>query len=248
PALAFGDDLITELGGGQFVAPLPECAFGELLNVALVHQRDHAPLVLQRMPDGHAHQTLGAGDGNRLNADPGILPHLFSARLQHFVVNEADDLLCFRRALLPFDADVHILGILTEDDHVHLLRMKDGRRRSVPLHRTHTGIEIENLPQGDIERANAAAYGRGQRTLDADAQAADGVHGVIRQPGLEFRHRLLAGEYLVPDDPTVAPVGLLHCRIEHAYRGSPDIAAGSITLDIRNDGIVRNDVPATGVR
>ena len=40
PTLALGDDLVAELFRRKFVSPLAKCAFGELLNVAFVHQRD----------------------------------------------------------------------------------------------------------------------------------------------------------------------------------------------------------------
>ncbi len=40
PALALGHGLIAKLFRRDFIAPLAEGAFGELLDVALVHQRD----------------------------------------------------------------------------------------------------------------------------------------------------------------------------------------------------------------
>ena len=40
PALALGHRLVAKLLDGYFVSPLAECAFGELLDIALVHQRD----------------------------------------------------------------------------------------------------------------------------------------------------------------------------------------------------------------
>ena len=39
PALAFGDDLVAEFLRRQLVSPLAECAFSELLDVALVDDR-----------------------------------------------------------------------------------------------------------------------------------------------------------------------------------------------------------------
>ena len=64
----------------------------------------------------------------------------------------------FRRSLLPLDAGVNVFGVLAEDDDIHALGMLHRRRHAlVILHRTHAAIEIENLPQRDIERANAAA-------------------------------------------------------------------------------------------
>ena len=52
---------VAELLRGDLIAPLAERALGELLDVALVHQRDGLAAVFERVLDGHAHQALGAG-------------------------------------------------------------------------------------------------------------------------------------------------------------------------------------------
>ena len=49
PALALGDRLVAELLDGDFVAPLAEGAFSELLDVALVHQGDGLAARFERM-------------------------------------------------------------------------------------------------------------------------------------------------------------------------------------------------------
>ena len=72
PALALGHGLVAELLRSDLVAPLAEGAFGELLDVALVHQRDGFALVVDRVLDGDTHQPLGAGDGDGLDADAGV--------------------------------------------------------------------------------------------------------------------------------------------------------------------------------
>ncbi len=61
PALALGDDLAPELLRGNVVSPLAERAFGELLNVALVDERDRLAVIFESMLDRHAHQALGPG-------------------------------------------------------------------------------------------------------------------------------------------------------------------------------------------
>ena len=72
PAFALGHGVLAELLGRHFVAPLAERAFGELLDVALVHQRHGLASRLERMLDGIAHQPLGAEDRNRLDAHAGV--------------------------------------------------------------------------------------------------------------------------------------------------------------------------------
>ena len=76
-------------------------------------------------------------------------------------------------------------------------------------------VEIEHLPQRDIERADAAADRRGQRAFDADEKFLERLDRVVRQPVVEFVLRRLAGEDLDPRDLLRAAVRLLHRRIEH---------------------------------
>ena len=72
PALALRHRLVAEFLHRDFVAPLAKCAFGEFLDIALVHQRDGLAAVLEREADGYAHQPLGSGNGDRLDADAGV--------------------------------------------------------------------------------------------------------------------------------------------------------------------------------
>ena len=52
----------------------------------------HLRPCLHRVLDRHAHQALGSGDGNRLDADAGIEADLLLAALQHVFVEELDHL------------------------------------------------------------------------------------------------------------------------------------------------------------
>ena len=51
---------------------------------------------------------------------------------------------------------------------------------------------------------------------------------------------LLAGHDLDPRDLLLAAVGLLDRGIEHALRRPPDVRAGAVPLDERDDRLVRN--------
>ena len=217
PALALRDHLVAKLLGGQLVSPLAERALGKLLDVALVHQRHTLAASLQRMKNRHAHQAFGSGHRHRLDAHARIQPDLLLAALQHVFVEKLDQFRALRSSLFPLDACVHILSVLAVDHHIHAFGIFHRRRHAlVVLHWTHAAIEIENLPQRNVERTNAAAHGRGQRALDGDAELANGVHSVIRQPVVEFRFRLFPGEYFIPCDSTFALIGFLHGRVEHA--------------------------------
>ena len=87
---------------------------------------------------------------------------------------------------LELDAGVDVLGVLAEDHHVDLLGCLDGRGHALePAHRAQAHVQIEQLPQRDIERADAAADRRRQRALDRHQVVAAGRDGLIRQPGVE---------------------------------------------------------------
>ena len=140
-------------------------------------------------------------DRDRLDADAGIFADFLLAALEHVVVEEVDQLRRVGSALLELDAGIHVLGVLAEDDDVHLLGMLHRAGHAlVVLHRPHAGVEVEDLAERHVERADAAADRRGQRSLDGDAQVAGGVDGVVGQPVVELAVGLFAGEDLEPLD------------------------------------------------
>ena len=134
-------------------------------------------------------------------------------------------------ALFPLDSGVDVFGVLAEDDDIHALGMLHGRRDAVVvLHRTDAGVEIENLAQGDVQGANAAAHGRGQRTFDGDAKFADGADGVVGQPVLKTGFGLFAGKNFVPCNRALSAVGFFDGGVEYADGCFPDVAAGAVAL------------------
>ena len=116
-----------------------------------------------------------------------------------------------------------------------------------PAHRPNTGVEIENLPQRDVQRTNAAAHRSGERALDGYAKIARRFHSLLRQPFLEFVVGLFASEHLEPNDAPLAAVSLLNGRIEDALRSLPDIAARAVAFDVGNDRPVGNLEFAAGI-
>src|SRR5437870_1185692 len=159
PALALGDNLVAELLSREVITPLAEGALGELLDIALVHQRDTLLASLKSGLDSHAHQALGSGHGNGFDADPRVQPNLLLAALQHFLVEEIYQLGNFGRTLLPLDPGINIFRVLAEDGQVHALGMFHRRRCPfVILHRAHAAIEVQNLSQRDVQGTNAAAH------------------------------------------------------------------------------------------
>ena len=153
-------------------------------------------------------------------------------------------------ALLELDARVHVLGVLAEDDDVHLLGLLHRAGHAlVVLHRPHAGVEVEDLAQRHVQRTNAAADRRGQRSFDGDAQIARRGDRVVGQPAGELAEGFFAGKDLKPADGALAAVGLFDCGVEDSLRGLPDVAAGAVAFNKRNDGIVGDcELPVRSIR
>lgn len=126
--------------------------------------------------------------------------------------------------------------------------MLHGRRHSgIIFHRTHAGIEIEDLAQSNVERANAASDGRCQRAFNGDTKFADGGDGVIREPVLKTSFGLLSGKNFVPNDGALAVIRLFDCGVEHTSGGFPDIATGTVALNEGNNRVIGNAVLAIAI-
>ena len=187
-----------------------------------------------------AEQALGAFLRHRLDADAGGVREAdLRVLLRERLLEELEELLVVRRAGLELDAGVDVFGVLAEDHHVDLLRRLDRRRHALePAHRAQADVEVEHLAQRDVQRADAAADRRGQRALDRHQVLAAGRDGFVRQPGVEQVVGLLAGVDLHPVDLALAAVGLLHGGVEHAHRGAPDVRAGAVAFDERDDRLI----------
>ena len=193
----------------DLIAPVAEGALGELHDVALVDERDALALVLDGILDRAVDEAHAAGVADGLDADADLhvgreirradcLPKLLGGGLvpKRIFLNSFGKFLGQEirgpsaASGVPagvFDARVNVLGVLAEDDHVHLFGMLHGRGHAgEPLHRAQADVEVEHLAQRDVERADAAADGRGQRALDADEVFLERLDGVIRQPVVEL--------------------------------------------------------------
>ena len=106
-------------------------------------------------------------------------------------------------------------------------------------HRALADVQVERLAQSHVEGTDAAADGRGQRAFDAHQELTEGLHGLVRQPGLELPEGLFPGVDFHPVDLAFAAVGFLDGRIENAHRGAPDIAAGAVAFHEGQDRFIR---------
>ena len=153
-------------------------------------------------------------------------------------------LLADRIVRFPLDTHIDVFRVLAVDDHIEVLGpfVRAGRPFVVAA-RTHAGIEVKDLPQGDVQRPDSTSDWGGQRALDGDAVLTHGFQGVFGQVliGAVEVAGLIAGIDLEPLDPALAAVGLGDGRIQHLLGGRPDVNARAITTNEGNDGVVGND-------
>src|SRR5207248_10447139 len=103
--------------------------------------------------------------------------------------------------------------------------------------------KMEKLPDGDVERTNTATDRRRQRTFDADQIFAERIQRVVRQPGIEFVLGRLTREHFEPCYFLFVAERFLYRGIEHAHARRPNVGAGAIASDARNDRVVRHIEP-----
>ena len=119
--------------------------------------------------------------------------------------------------------------------------MLDGRGDAFEvLHRPQAYEKIEKLTKRNVKRTNAAPYGCGQRTFDANQKFAESFDSVVRQPFIKFVFCRLACEYLKPRDLLLAVEGFLDRCIEHARTRCPNVWPGAVSANERNDRLIRH--------
>ncbi len=239
-AVVPADGHVGELLAHQLVAPVHEGALGELLDVALVHHGDRRPAVLEGVVDGGADQALGAHLGDRLDPDARAV----ADRPAHLVTEEGHELEGLGSALLHLVAGVDVLGVLPEDDHVDQLGVQDRRGHArEPAHRPQADVEVEDLAQRHVERADAAADRRGERALDPDQVVPEALDRLVGEPVAGLVERLLAGQDLLPGH-LVAVLG--RGGIEHQLGRGPDVDPRAVALDEGDDGLVGDSERTVG--
>src|SRR5262245_41638675 len=240
PQLLLGHYPVAEFLFGQLIPPVAERPFGVLHDVALVDERNDLAVMLDRVADRAPHQVLRARDRDRLYSDAGITVDLIAELAQ-----KLDQLPGLLRAFLEFDARVNVLSVFAEDHDVELLRLLDGAGHAVEIaHRPHAGVKIEDLPQRHVERPDAAADGRGQRTFDRDDEVLYRVERALRQPFAEFVEGLFAREDFVPNDAAFAAISFLDRRVEDATGSFPDVAPRAVAFDEGDHRVVGNYQPS----
>src|SRR5204863_4786176 len=123
------------------------------------------------------------------------------------------------RALLELDAGVEILGVLTHDDQVDVVVARADAR--VALTRAYLAVEVERLPERDVDGAEPGSDGRRDRALDRHAVSADRLEDVVGQGvSAVLVHDVRPGVLNVPVDLGAA-------RVENPPRRVRDLGAGA---------------------
>ena len=108
-----------------------------------------------------------------------------------------DQLLRLLGAFLVLDPRVQVFGVFADDDQVDVLEA--GADAGIRLARTHLAVEVEALPEGDVDGAEAASDRRGDGSLEGDPRLADRVEHLVRERVAAVPlHRVGAGLANVP--------------------------------------------------
>src|SRR5207237_9574035 len=105
-----------------------------------------------------------ARDREGLDRDAGVAV----AQLAAVGLDPGNQLLHFGRALFVLDPRVQVLRVLADDDQVDVVEA--GAHAGVGLAGAHLRVEVELLPQGDVDGAEAAADRGSDRALAGDAR------------------------------------------------------------------------------
>ena len=171
------DDAVLELDlavvvGGDGPAALEEQPVGQLHDVGLVHGRDLAPAVGDRVVEREAGDPLRGGPRDDLDALRGI---------------EADHVL---------DAGVQVLGVLADDDEIDILEAA-----LHPFHRAgraQVGVQVQRLAERHVDASKATADRCGDGALERDLVALDRLEDVLRERRSVLGDRRFAGHDGLP--------------------------------------------------
>ena len=243
----------------NLIAPIAERALGKFHDVALVHEGHAFAAVLDRIGNRAVDQAHAARATDRFDADSyanfvafrcaDFFPEVgrflsgpkanFIELRRKFFLEKIENLLRFTCASGVFDARINVFRVFAKDHHIHLLWMPDGRGDAFEiLHGPQAYEEIEKLTKCHIERTNATANRRCQRTFNANQKLTKRFHRVVGQPFIEFVLCRLPREHLKPRDLLLVAESFFHGGIEHAHTRCPDIWSGTVPADERNDRLV----------
>src|SRR5690606_35153656 len=173
-----------------------------LEDVRLVHQRDLATTVSERILERVSHHSLGT-----------------LARHHCDRLRTAVRIVAHRHPLL--ETDVEPLEVLANQHDVDVVVAAAGNQ---VLGRPHVGIQREFLTECDVHRAESAAHRCRQRTLECEPGATDAVERSLRQRIARQLDRADTAELAIP-------VELEAGGLQDGYCGCSDLRADSVAGD-----------------
>ena len=273
PESLLGDSVLTEFFRSQLVAPLGEGALGELHDVALVDQGHRGELLVPGPVQGLADDVPGPGGGDGLDADARVGPDAAAVLFP----DQVDDGPRHLAALLEVVAGVDVLGVLAKDDEVHLVGVLVGGGDPLEIaDRPHAGVEIQMLPEPDVDGAEALghpvvlaafvatagvvllvgavethvsllSHRGGEGALDGDAKVPDRLHRLVGKLAAVVVQSLQAGIEGTPGDAAAAAVGSTHRPVHHVAHHRGDVQTDPVAPQDADDGFVADDEAAVPI-
>ena len=147
-----------------------------------MNERHGRQVLVNRVLNGFSDQSLGPLGGYGLDADPNILRETNFSRA-HFLDNEVDYFLRLFSSRLILNTCVNVFRVLSENDHIAVAGVLDWRGYTLePSYRPQTSVEVQLLPQRNIERPEAPTYRSGQRPLDCHTVGFYRIQSFLREP------------------------------------------------------------------
>ena len=226
----------------QCICPITEATFGVLHDVTFVNDSHRWLVIVDRVLNCFAYQTLCTFDRNWFYADTRCFWEADFLHA-HFVLQELDQFLDLIRALSKFNARIDIFRVFTEDHHVGFFWFTYWRWHAFEVtHWTQTNIQIQLLAQSHVQRTDAAAYWRCQWTFDGNNVIFQCRQSFFWQPNIWAVNfsGFFTRENFHPADFTFAAVGFCYRCINYLDHDWADINTSTVTLDVRNNWIFWN--------
>ena len=179
PEFTLQYDSIAKLLLGQFVSPIPEGPFRKLHNIPLVNQGNTLLPMGKGILNGHSNKTFGAKGTDRLDSNP----RTFTDFLPQLLLKELYDPHCLFGPCLPLNSRIDIFGVFPEDNHVYLFRMFHGAWSPGKIPDwPDAGVEVEPLPEQNIDAPNSPSNRSGEWPLDTDLIFPNRLDRLLRSP------------------------------------------------------------------
>jgi hypothetical protein len=219
---------------------------------------------------GLAHQALRAEDRDRLDPDARVGTDLPPRHLLDQVNDRAGDV----TPALEIVPGIDVLGVLAEDDEVHLVGVLVGGGDAFEVaNRTDAGVQIEMLTEADVDRPEPRAHAvvlaalvtgarmvllvgaveadvrlfadRGcKRALDCDLQMADSFDRLVGELRAVVVQALEAGEQGAPGDLPGTRVGVGDRAVDDLLHDGSDVEADAVSSQVSDDRMVTDDQTA----